>query len=184
MIINFATGNPGKLNEVSEKFAGIGIEVVQLDDEYPEIQTDNLEEVVRWGLDWLWERHKVPLMIDDSGLFIEAFDAFPGVYSAFVFKALGCEGVLKLMEGIDVRRAEFRCCAGYIDGNGQVIVTGTSKGRITLELLGTGGFGYDPIFVPQEQEKTFAQMSVEEKNSMSHRGKAFGLLTDKLRELG
>lgn len=182
MKIYFATGNPGKLKEVSEKFAGIGLEVMQLDDEYPEIQTHRLEEVVRWGLDWLWERHKAPLMIDDSGLFIQAFDAFPGVYSAYVFKALGCEGVLKLMEGVDARQAEFRCCAGYIDGDGQVILTGTVKGRIIHEMRGTSGFGYDPIFIPEGQEKTFAQMSVEEKNSMSHRGRAFGLLADKLKE--
>lgn len=159
---------------------GIGVE--QLDDEYPEIQTDDLEEVVRWGLDWLWKRHKAPVMIDDSGLFLEAFKAFPGVYSAYVFNALGCEGILKIMEGVDVREAEFRCCAGYIDGDGPVTVTGTVQGNIIREMRGTGGFGYDPIFVPEGSEETFAQMRLEEKNTFSHRGRAFRLLAEKLRE--
>jgi len=88
----FATGNEGKLNEVKEMLAPLDIQVERLDDEYPELQTDGLEQVVDWGLDWLRERHHSPLIIDDSGLFIDALGGFPGVYSAYVFKTLGCEG--------------------------------------------------------------------------------------------
>jgi XTP/dITP diphosphohydrolase len=184
MKVLFATGNMGKLKEVKSKFEAHGIEVVHLDDRYPELQVDTLEEVVEWGLDWLWKRHKKPLMIDDSGLFIDSLKGYPGVYSAYVFKTLGCEGILNLLEGKKDRSAEFRCCAGYIDSKGEkTLVAGKVKGKIITEKKGTGGFGYDPIFVPDGHEKTFAQMSTDEKNSISHRGRAFDLLAGKIKTL-
>ena len=182
MKVLFATGNMGKLQEVKAKFVAHGIEVERLDDRYPELQVDTLEEVVNWGLDWLWNRHKKTLMVDDSGLFIDSLKGYPGVYSAYVFKTLGCEGILKLLEGKKDRSAEFRCCAGYVDSNGvKTLVIGKVKGQIINEKRGTGGFGYDPLFVPDGYEKTFAQMQTDEKNSISHRGRAFDLLAEKLK---
>ncbi len=182
MKVLFATGNPGKLEEVKAKFASLDFEVEQLEDEYPEIQTDTLEDVVAEGLKWLYERHKLPIIIDDSGLFIEALGGFPGVYSAYVFKTLGSDGILKQMEGLENRRAEFRCCAGYIDANGLVIIkTGYSQGYIIHETRGTGGFGYDPIFMPYEHEQTFAELDMETKNTISHRGRAFEALAVELK---
>ncbi len=183
MRLLFATGNKGKLKEVAEKFSAIGIDIEQLDDEYPEVQTDELENVVKWGLDWLRERRKTPLVIDDSGLFINDLGGFPGVYSAYVFRTLGCKGLLKLMEGCENRQAEFRCCAGHIDRGRSVIVTGRVQGLIIGEMRGSGGFGYAPLFVPVGEDRTFAEMSVAEKNARSHRGKAFDLLIQKLRTL-
>ena len=82
MKLLFATGNPGKLAEVQAKFADMGFEVEQLVDEYPEIQADTLEEVVAEGLRYLFQHHRCPIIIDDSGLFIETLGGFPGVYSA------------------------------------------------------------------------------------------------------
>ena len=183
MKVLFATGNPGKLREVQAKFAPLGFEVEQLKDEYPEIQADTLEEVVQEGLKWLYERHKTPIIIDDSGIFIEALAGFPGVYSAYVFKTLKCEGILKQMEYIDNRRAEFRCCAGYVDADGQIsFKTGYSQGYIIYEKRGSGGFGYDPIFVPDEFNQTFAELDMESKNKISHRGRAFEELANALKE--
>lgn len=183
MKVLFATGNPGKLREVQAKFAPLSFEVEQLADEYPEIQADTLEEVVQNGLKWLYERHKLPIIIDDSGLFIEALAGFPGVYSAYVFKTLGCEGILKQMEYIDNRRAEFRCCAGYVNAQGQIFLkTGNSQGSIIHEKRGSGGFGYDPIFMPDEFSQTFAELDMESKNQISHRGRAFEELASALKE--
>lgn len=177
MKILFETGNPGKLEEVKAIFAELGHDVQQLKDEYPEIQADTLEEVVESGLDWLWERHHVPIMIDDSGLFINCLNGFPGVYSAYVFKTLGCPGILRLMENQDDRSAEFRCCAGYVDSDGKIIMqSGISKGIIVGEMRGSGGFGYDPIFLPEKETKTFAELDIARKNIISHRGRAFGKL--------
>ena len=184
MKVLFATGNPGKLREVQAKFAPLGFEVQQLADEYPEIQADTLEEVVHGGLKWLWERHKIPIIIDDSGLFIQALGGFPGVYSAYVFKTLGCDGILKQMEGLENRKAEFQCCAGYVDANGQIITKmGKSHGNLINEKRGTGGFGYDPIFMPDEHTQTFAELDIESKNNISHRGRAFEALAKALKEL-
>jgi len=182
--ILFATGNPGKLREVEARFAALGIEVEQLVDEYPEIQSDDLETVVDLGLDWLWERHKMAIIIDDSGLFINALGGFPGVFSAYVFKSLGCGGILKLMDGVKDRSAEFRCCAGFIGLDGKkIIVNGVAEGVIIHEKLGDSGFGYDPIFMPVGEKKTFAQMELDEKNSISHRGRAFAELAARLKEV-
>ena len=184
MKVLFATGNPGKLREVQAIFEPLGFEVQQLVDEYPEIQADTLEEVVASGLRYLFEHHRMPIIIDDSGLFIETLGGFPGVYSAYVFKTLGCKGILKQMEHIDNRRAEFRCCAGYVDKNGQIYLkTGSSQGSIIHEKRGKKGFGYDPIFVPDEHDLTFAELDMESKNKISHRGRAFEALASILKEL-
>ena len=181
MKILFETGNPGKLREVQAKFAPLGFEVEQLADEYPEIQADTLEEVVRSGLDWLWDRHKKPIMIDDSGLFIDALGGFPGVYSAYVFRTLGTDGILKQMDSVENRKAEFQCCAGYVDSGGQIFTrTGKSSGQIIKEKRGSGGFGYDPIFMPDGFNKTFAELDLDSKNRISHRGRAFEELAAEL----
>ena len=183
MRVLFATSNPGKLKEVQVKFAPLGFEVEQLVDEYPELQVDTLDEVVAHGLRWLWEHHKTPIIIDDSGLFIETLGGFPGVYSAYVFKTLGCNGILKQMEEKDNRRAEFRCCAGYVDSTGQMVLkSGASQGIIIHEKRGKGGFGYDPIFVPDEYSQTFAELDMGSKNKVSHRGRAFEELVKYLKE--
>jgi XTP/dITP diphosphohydrolase len=182
--ILFETGNLGKLEEVQAIFAELGHDVQQLKDEYPEIQADTLEEVVESGLKWLWERHGVPIMIDDSGLFINCLKGFPGVYSAYVYKTLGCPGILRLMENRDDRSAEFRCCAGYVDQDGKITMrSGISKGIIVGEMRGTGGFGYDPIFLPEKEIKTFAELDLARKNIISHRGRAFGMLAQAMHDL-
>jgi XTP/dITP diphosphohydrolase len=178
----FATGNPGKFKEVKAVFSKYGIELERLDDEYPEIQSDTLEDVVDWGLGWLWERHRRPIIIDDSGLFVRSLGGFPGVFSAYVFMSIGCEGIIKLLEGEEDRSAAFRCCAGFSAQDGRkTIVIGSAEGCIIDEKRGTGGFGYDPVFVPEGEQRTFAQMTLEEKNSMSHRGRAFAKLAEVLK---
>ena len=178
----FATGNVGKLKEVQEIFSTIGLDVEQLFAPYPELQVDTLREVVEHGLQHLWKEHKKPLMIDDSGLFIDDILGFPGVYSAYVYRTLGCDGVLQLLKMREDRSAHFECCAGHIDENGKItIAEGRVDGRIILENKGEGGFGYDPIFVPEGQDLTFAQLSMDEKNQESHRSRAFDALVGKLR---
>ncbi len=174
MILNFATGNKNKAEEAKAKLAGFGIQVVQLKLPYPEMQADALEEVASQGLDWLCQHTQEAVMLDDAGLFIDAFDGFPGVYSAYVFKTLGNSGILKLLEGNDNRAATFKACIGLRLQNGSHhFFNGECKGTIIEELRGEEGFGYDPIFVPEEKPLTFAQMGMDEKNELSHRGRAF-----------
>ena len=183
----FATGNTGKLKEVQEKYYKYGIAVDQLMAPYPEIQADTLAEVVESGLSWLWGEHGKPVIIDDSGLFIDSQKGFPGVYSAYVLKTMGCRGIIQLMKGEDAKKdegamkANFQCCAGYMDEDGDItIAEGRVDGTITLEMRGDGGFGFDPIFVPAGHERTFAEMSLSEKNQLSHRARAFENLAEKM----
>lgn len=177
--LNVVTSNRGKYVEYREKLEDHYAEVEMANIDYPEIQTDSLEEVVQFALNEL-EEH-APLIIDDSGLFIDAVDGFPGVYSAYVMKTVGCEGILSLMEQQDDRSSRFECVIGYL-GEEKKMFKGISKGSITHEKRGSKGFGYDPIFRPEGFENTYAEMTSEEKNRISHRGKAMDGLLDYVRE--
>lgn len=170
-MIYFVTGNAGKLEE-AQKILG---DLVQKNIGYTEIQADLLEEVVAFGLDELVRRLDPPFIIEDAGLFIEGLGGFPGVYSAYVFKTIGNEGILRLMADVDYRRAAFKSVVGYAEAQNQYkLFKGEVSGRITREPRGSGGFGYDPIF--EVDGATIAEMTLDEKNRISHRGKSFRAL--------
>ena len=161
-----------------------GYELEHLKTTYPEIQADTIDETIIPGLNWLMERHNRPMMIDDSGLFIDSLKGFPGVYSAYVFKTVGCDGILRLMEGFKERSARFECCIGFmVPGGKPSISRGTSRGSISKAKAGTGGFGYDPIFIPEGHTKTFAQFDIPAKNKISHRGRAIEAFLKELPKL-
>ncbi len=159
----------------------LGFEVEHSDEDCDEIQADTLREVVIGCLAQLKGRGIGDLIIDDSGLFIDALKGFPGVYSAYALKTLGLQGALKLMEGVDDRGARFECCIGATIGGEDIIVTGRCDGTIALAPSGTEGFGFDPVFIPSGHSQTFAEISIEEKNSISHRGRALQAFSDELR---
>ncbi|MCD6558849.1 XTP/dITP diphosphatase [Palaeococcus sp. (in: euryarchaeotes)] len=181
MRVLFITSNKGKFKEAKRYLSPLGVELIRRRVDYPEIQADDLEEVVRFGLEWLRDKIDTPFFIDDSGLFVEAFGGFPGVYSAYVFKRLGNKGLLKLMEGVDYRDAYFKSVIGYYDGEIHIF-RGIVKGSIGYEKRGEGGFGFDPIFIPHGFSRTFAQMTIEEKNKISHRGRALKAFSNWLKE--
>ncbi|WP_456421801.1 XTP/dITP diphosphatase [Thermococcus sp.] len=181
MRLAFITSNPGKVEEAREYFKPLGVEVYQLRIEYPEIQADTLEEVAEYGAKWLAEKIEGPFFLDDSGLFIDALRGFPGVYSAYVYKTLGYLGILKLLEGEMNRSAHFKSVIAYWDGELHIF-TGRVDGEITTEPRGKGGFGFDPVFKPRGFDKTFAEMTTEEKNKISHRGRALRAFAQWLRE--
>jgi len=181
MRLAFITSNPGKVEEARKYFEPLGVEVYQLRFSYPEVQADTLEEVAEYGVKWLAEKIRGPFFLDDSGLFVEALNGFPGVYSAYVYKTLGCAGILKLLEGETNRRAYFKSVVAYWDGELHLF-TGRVDGEITTEPRGSGGFGFDPIFKPDGFDQTFAEMTTEEKNEISHRGRALRAFAQWLRE--
>jgi len=161
-----------------------GYEVEHIKTKYPEIQAETLEDTIVPGLQWLIERYDRPLFIDDSGLFVDALKGFPGVYSSYVFKTVGCDGILRLMRGTEDRTARFECCIGYMAPGGEpVIAKGVAHGTISHEMAGSGGFSYDPIFVPEGHTRTYAQIDVVEKNTMSHRGRAVAKFLEELPRL-
>ncbi|MBE6527454.1 MAG: RdgB/HAM1 family non-canonical purine NTP pyrophosphatase [Thermoplasmata archaeon] len=183
MRLNVVTHNPGKVKEYNLALSGYGLEMVHVNREYDEVQTAYLEEVVDKGIKQLAKEGLTDFLVDDSGLFINHFKGFPGVYSAYGQKTLGNKGILKLMEGVEDRGAVFKCCIGARIGDQTIIVTGQCPGEILLEERGTEGFGYDPIFSP-DGVHSFAEIPTDEKNIISHRGVALRLFIDELKARG
>jgi len=183
--LQFITSNEGKFNEVRVALEARGHGLSWREFPYPEVQSASLDEVVEEGLTWL--RIKLgeaePFMIDDSGLFIPALKDFPGVFSAYTLKTIGNAGILKLLEGQTDRRARFEARVGlWSRETGPRIFSGRVDGSIGLETRGTGGFGFDPIFIPEGELRTFAEIGTVEKNAFSHRGRAVAAMLDFLDE--
>lgn len=180
-MISFVTTNAGKFREVSARLADDGIKIVHEDRSYPEVQTDRLEKVVRFAATVLDDQIPGDYLIDDSGLFIDRFGGFPGVYSSYVYKRLGCAGVLKLLDGGGERGAVFETVLLLRQGGTHEVFHGEVRGTIADRERGKAGFGFDPIFIPDASAKTFAEMTVGEKNAVSHRSRAVEALVAYLR---
>ncbi len=168
----FATGNAHKFREAQEILKPYGIMLEQIRPDHPEIRADDVEEVALDSAKNIHARVKKPLIVDDSGLFIHALGNFPGAYSEWVQKKLGNKGILKLMEGQADRTAHFKACVAYCDGKVLKSFCGRVNGTIAERESGNGGFGYDPIFVPENEKETFAENETL-KNRISHRFNAF-----------
>jgi XTP/dITP diphosphohydrolase len=179
--MRFVTTNKGKFQEAERILAGIGVDLEMLSMEYPEMQGESLKEVVLFGLNWLRQKVEGDAIIEDSGLFIETLGGFPGVFSSYVHKTLGLDGILKLMDSQESRSAHFESCIGLLVGDEAITFSGKCQGDISERITGSMGFGYDPIFVPAGESRTFGEMETDEKNGISHRGDAFRKLADYLR---
>ncbi len=169
MKVYFVTSNEGKYREVKAIGESYGIEVGWIRMKYVEPQGDDLEEIARMSAENLRKEINKPFFLEDSGLFIEALKSFPGPYSSYVFKTIGNEGILKLMKGVEDRRAYFLAVIAFWDGREIRTFKGRVDGRIAEEMRGDKGFGFDPIF--EYKGRTFAEMG-EEKNEVSHRRRA------------
>ena len=174
MALIFATSNRHKFEETSEIAARYGVKLEQRKVPYTEIQADDLEKISSPGARHASVLLGAPCFVEDAGLFIRALRGFPGPYSKYVFHTLGNEGVLELMSGENDRAAEFRSAVAYYEPGGKpVLFKGEVKGVISFEIRGKNGFGFDPIFIPNEGDnRTFAEMPTNEKNKLSHRGRA------------
>lgn len=188
----FASNNAHKLSEI-RALLGDRIEVVSLSDlqchdEIPET-ADTLEGNALIKARYVWERFGLYCFADDTGLEVEALGGAPGVYSArFAGEHATFEDnvslLLERLSGVaEPRRARFRTVIALIDEYGTHFFEGSVDGEITLERSGDHGFGYDPVFRPEGREETFAQLTEQEKNSMSHRGRAVQKLVNYLRAL-
>ncbi len=175
-VIFLATGNFHKFDEARRVLAECGIASAMLRVKNVEIQSDNLEEIAKNSVVDAFNRCHLPVIVEDAGLFVDALKGFPGPYAAYVYKTIGNPGLLKLMEKVNVRKATFRSVIAYCDGpNEPLCFEGEALGRIANdEIWGNlkTGFGFDPIFQPSGSEKTFAEMTIEEKNGFSHRASA------------
>ena len=183
MIIKVITSNEGKMREYAQALSDLGMEVVRGTVPYDEIQADTLEEVVSYGVEQL-SRTEESFIIDDSGLFIDALSGFPGVYSAYALKTIGNAGILRLMDEEDDRGARFECCIGCkLPGKEPLIVNASCAGSILTTARGDKGFGFDPVF-SADGSRSFAELGLEEKNMISHRGLAVRELVREMRSRG
>ena len=180
MKVYFVTSNEGKFREVKEIGKKYGIEIDWIRREYLEPQGSDLEEIAKISAQLLAEEIREPFFLEDSGLFIEALKGFPGPYSSYVFKTIGNEGILKIMNGVEDRRAYFLAVIAFWDGEKVLTFKGRVDGRIATEMRGDKGFGFDPIF--EYNGKTFAEMG-EEKNEVSHRRQALESFFEYLKSL-
>ena len=185
--IHFLTGNKGKVLEATHHLAPLGHEVVQLNVEgIVEPQAEELTSVAQAKLEQ--GRHHLPdpndwLLVEDAGLFIEALDGFPGVYSSYVYQTIGCQGILRLLSHLrtedtameaGLRKAEFRAVAALLTPEGLFIGQGTCVGKIAPEVDGEGGFGFDPIFVPRDLDLADRPVDPEIQGEFSTHGRSFG----------
>lgn len=173
MKLRFVTGNPGKLREALEVLSPLGIEAKGHRAPIVEIQADRLAEVASFKARNLLGRVPPPYFLEDAGLFVKALGGFPGPYSSYAFRTIGCEGILHLVAHHGARAARFEATIAYIDAGTRLrLFRGQTLGRIATAARGTRGFGFDPIFQPQGHRRTYAELEPEEKNRVSHRGKA------------
>lgn len=168
-MITFITGNSNKAAEAAAFFKGV-VDVDHISIEMMEPQSSSLEEIAAAKAQQAYARLHIPLFVDDTGIFIEALGGFPGPYAAFVQETIGNDGILRLMEHAVSRRAYFATTICFIDEAGMQTFTGRVDGEIVHEARGTEGFGYDPIFAVNGH--SLAEMTMEEKNCLSHRGRA------------
>ena len=174
-VIFFATNNINKFNEARRLLAEYKIAVGMLRVKACEIQSDNLEEIAKASAQEAFEKCHLPIIVEDAGLFIEALNGFPGPYASFVYKTIGNEGLLKLMENVKNRQAKFQSVIAYLSAEleSPLCFKGEVIGEITTKMRkGNSGFGFDPVFKPTNSDKTFSEMDITEKNKHSHRAKA------------
>ena len=133
-------------------------------------------EIARGKAGYAYGQLKTPLIVDDTGFFIDALNGFPGPYAAYVQNTIGNSGVLKLMEGCEDRSARFVTAIAFADAGGVRVFKGTIEGRVAQASRGEGGFGYDPIF--ETGEKTLAEIPLEEKSRISHQARALAAFHD------
>ncbi len=183
--VYFLTSNLHKVLEAKKILRKYNIEVEMVKGPKVEIQSPSLERIVKFAAEYVKDKvHHRPLLIEDSGLFIESLSGFPGPYSHYVYDTIGIKGVLKLMEGVENRRAYFEAAVACLCSDDVIdVVTGRVYGTIANEPRGSKGFGFDPIFIPEGYDKTFAELGEDVKSEISHRAKALKAIALRISEI-
>lgn len=179
--ILLASANPHKIEELRQVLAPMGIELKSTADypgagdvieDKPHLEGNALKKARFWYM-----KTGIPSLADDTGLEVDALNGAPGVYSARyagenVTYDDNVNKLLAELEGKENRSAQFRTVIAFVTGKNEFLFEGICRGEIIREKRGDKGFGYDPVFVPENHTKTFAELSSEEKNKISHRGLA------------
>lgn len=178
----FVTSNDNKRREV-QGILGVGLERADLD--LPEIQSLDFTEVAAAKARAAFEALDSPLrpvIVEDSGLVIDAWNGLPGALTKWFLASVGVEGLLRMLPPGESRPARAVCAVAVVEPEGRArVFTGEVRGVVATEPRGESGFGWDPIFVPDGSSRTYAEMG-EEKNADSHRARAFRMVGEWLAE--
>jgi non-canonical purine NTP pyrophosphatase (RdgB/HAM1 family) len=178
MILNFVTTNKHKFEEAQQILNAFGVRLKQLDIEYEENHDTDIEEIAVCAARKLSGELGVPLVVEDTGLYFNAYPKFPGALPKFVFDCLGYRGIFKLLARED-RKAYFKTVVAYCEPGGQPVrFSGIMRGELTEKVFNEDldAMPYDRIFIPAGERVTVSDMSLKKKNSYSQRGKAFNQL--------
>lgn len=173
----FVTGNAGKLAE-ARRIVGPGLESVALD--LPEIQSSELEEVLQDKAAAARARVGGAVVVEETGLELSALAGFPGPLVRWMLAAVGAEGIARCALALGDSRAVARCALLAIDDDRALFAEGATTGNLVLPARGAGGFGWDPVFVPDEEGRTYGEMSDAEKDAIGHRGRAWRVLLEQI----
>jgi len=164
----FVSSNKNKFNEAKNILSKNGINLGFFKSSLREIQAESIKEIAALKVDEAYRQCNKPVIVEDAGLFVESLNGFPGPFSSYVFKTIGNSGILRLVK--TNRKAKFQSVVAYCDNKyGVVLFDAKVEGKISKNSKGKG-WGYDPIFTPNGQNKTYAMLS--NKNEISHRYKA------------
>ncbi len=176
MIINFVTSNKNKVREF-QQILGDKVKLNHVEFEYPELRSDDPEEIARLAAKQLADKLKMTVIVEDSGMFIKSLNGFPGTCSAYVHKRIGLAGIIRLMKGIKDREAMYMSAVGYCEpGKNPISFLGVEKGKISEKIKGSYGFGHDPIFISEGSRKTYGEMKNSEESKQFRRRAVMKLL--------
>ena len=161
----FASSNTNKYEEAKKILSEFDIELDFFQTDLVEIQDDSLAKIAVQKALNAYDKCKKPVIIEDDGLFIESLSGFPGPYSSYIFNTIGNNGILKLMG--DNRDAQFVAIIAFCDSSNEPTLFESRVAGTISKNIQDGGWGYDPIFIPEKQNKTYAELT--NKNKLSHR---------------
>lgn len=162
--VTYITGNWAKIESAKKALEPFGFQIDNIKMETPEIQADDVIEVSKYSAKWAAEQLNIPVLKNDSGLFVNALNGFPGVYTHYVEDTIGEDGLLKLMEGITDRSAYFKESIAYCEpGKDPVVFVGVTKGKIDIKKSGEYGWSWDFIFIPDGENKTLSSFPDNER---------------------
>ena len=163
----FASSNENKFQEAERILTNLGVKVNFSKTTLEEIQSSSLSEIAEQKAISAYELIQKPVIIEDDGLFINSLNGFPGPYSSYVYDTIGNKGIMDLLENSKVRDAKFVSIIAYLGGSdGVKLFESSIPGKIS-SVIEKGGWGYDPIFIPDGESKTYANVS--DKDKLSHR---------------
>jgi len=168
----FVSKNKNKAKEIVEILKHGGIQVIHKEAELDEIQDPDVACVAKHKALLAYTIFKMPVLVEDTGLYIATMHGYPGSLIKHFLAAIGQQGIIDFLKNKE-RAARAVTAFAFCEGPDKVHISkGETAGEISIAIKGQSGFGWDPIFVPEGHEKTYAQMSMEEKNAISHRKKA------------